>query len=796
MRFRELSLLGAWNFSPIGENRLACQRGGGTPTTGNTSPENQDGDENNPQRQRDSQGQRNIAAVRDHLQTVFRPQDANEGPPRAEQVQSRLRELQTKVQRYRDAINDRMAKAQRIESLDPQTVGIVAKLQEIDNGLALENINLIGMQNVARKINSWQTSQMPPTKLLSWLQAFHEDDIGLENPDSERFAIEDVAQAISQSRGRSSADALTSGHMPDVTTEERWTGLNPGSRQLVISTLSPLAGIDAKLQYLNDRASLFEKTNSEQNVEGILSDIEKFELPADPGKSGEQGLLRSLNIEFFSINQIIDGFKKWKSAYSDALKGYNNGKSNKVAKKVGKMFNWLPFGEDVSKQMSDKVTNDQAKERKDFMEAIVTRDLGFNDLFGPSGELVKNTGNPSRFLAILEFGSQKGWLYPLMKYSFIDAKKDLPTVQAFGINIRSVVPMEYMDNDILASYLTGLLNKSSQNGAKDMQDQIAAIEGKNDLNGYIELFDKAMKGKGFWKAIGIAKGALGKAKDGATAGILAARLNYWMRDKEIAQYMNDNILGRFASLSWNQIPYSLALYGGQNAKEVTRWGQDSNKKSYEHAADPLTRSVNAVERVLKSRVGGDKFDKMEAAEKAKIVGRVLAGQTADIGNGKYISAFEPEFEEMRESAELLWPEFTEFNLNTAMGGYLGKSEIVFLPESFLNQLFDIGSTGHMPHAPKVILYAQGIIDQADQLDALAQNNPTMATAAANFRRLTSEKLSRVIRSKILDRPPRDLAQLTFERGALRKRNVLDTLMEKRLINVPEIVPNRSTRRAA
>lgn len=759
MRFLETSPSGAWNRFPFGEARLVwSRRPAPTSSTGSPEPSPE------PETGLDADKSK-IDQIQKFAQQHYRDamQTAEAERVTAESISRRAVINQEKIDQLLKELAKKRNRARELEAASSEYSGLEAKIDELERDLDLERMNVIGIKNIADDLARWDRGDISPTEFVEVLTRMHGKAIGpgWQKQDGNTI-VDDVRFVIDSRRGTTVENPLTSGELPDISHQKMWEegGIDESVKRLAIDRLSPVAGVPEKLSYLNGRLAHLEKTMKEYGLEDIGKALEKADMPkqTEEGAVVSKGLLSSMNIEFFSIGQIIDGFKKWKDAYKDALKGYNNSKSNRVAKKVGKVFSWLPFGEDVSKQMTDKVTNDQGKERKDFMEAIVTRDLGFNDLFAPNGELAKNTRHPSRFLAILEFGSQKGWLYPLMKYSFIDTKKDLPSVQAFGINIRSVIPMDYMDNDQLASYLTGLLNKSSQNGAKDMQDQIASIEGKNDLNGYMELFDKAMKGKGFWKAIGIAKGALMKAKDGATAGVLAARLNYWLRDPEIAQYMNDNILGRFAGLSWGQIPYSLALYGGPNAKEIMKWSQSGGAGAHKNAADPLTRNMLEIEQLMAERGAG----KMDDLAKAKIVGRVLSGQLADLGNGQYISAFDPKLAGLRSNSEGLWPEFTEFEMRTAMPGYFANSEIVMLPESFLRDLFEISATGQLLHGPRIISYVGGIIGNYRELLKAASKDPNQKEAAANFQAEIRKKLDRVIRSKIFDRNPRDLLQLRFE----------------------------------
>ncbi|MBP9751133.1 MAG: hypothetical protein KBC95_04800, partial [Candidatus Peribacteraceae bacterium] len=627
--------------------------------------------------------------------------------------------------------------------------------------------------------DQWERGNLPPTELRDWIATMHGDvDIGSRewSETDPRHTVADLDAAIAATRGHASYDPTT-GELPDVTDPNMWGGMNNSTKDFVTHHLGIRAGIPTKLSYLNGRLDKFDEALRAENVNGLLTAVEKTDLPGQQVEPARPGIFASLNVEFFSVNQIIEGFKKWKERYTEAIKGYNNSKSNVVAKKVGNMFKWLPYGEDVNKSLSDKVTNDQAKERKDFMEAIGTRELGFNDLFGPGGVLSQSTGKPSQFLAILEFASQKGWLYPLMKYNFIDDKA-LPGVEAFGFNIRSIVPQDYMDNDILASYLSGLLNKSNANGNKDMQDQMAVVEGKNDMDSYLALFDKAMKGNGYWKAIGILRGALRKAKDPATSAIFAARLNFWLRQPNVGQYMNDTILSKFGEGSWNQIPYTMAYYT-VNAADIQQWSK-SDKKGEAKAAeakDPLSRAILQVEQEVNRRAGKE----LEEPQKAKIVGAMLAGQTPEIADGKHISIFEPQFGSVRELSKLFGA-FEDFDMRTAAPGYFSNSEVVLLPESFLNTLFDISSTGQLPNAGKIIAYSGGIIGRAKQLDALSQRDPKMAEAAANFRREIKRKLNQVIRSKILDRGnPQDLLRLKFE-GDGTPRYVLNELIANGLLD--------------
>ncbi len=752
MRFRALLPAGVWNRSPFREARLAWQNNPTAPGTPQTPP--------NPERPlpepTDDASRTRLAAVRDFAAQQYRSTlDARErGPLSGERVAGRLDELAASVVHYQQLIDQRLERARKLEAANSELHGLVGRLEKLRADLGYEGVHIAGMRRVAATIDQWEKGNLPPTELLDWIGTMHSIDIGsAEWTDTDpRHTVADLADAIHATRGRTSSDP--GGGLPDITDPTMWVqGINATDKTLAIQLLGNRAGIPEKLAFINQQAAFFEQTNKEARIDDMLKAVEKSELPEASSKATSTGLLGALNIEFFSINQIIEGFKKWQERYAESVKGHNKGKSNVVAKKVGKMFQWLPYGEDVSKSLSDQVANDQGKERKDFIEAIGTRELGFNDLFGEGGVLSQSTGKPSQFLAILEFASQKGWLYPLMKYNFIDDKA-LPGVEAFGFNIRSVVPKDYMEDDILASYLSGLLSKSNANGNKDMQDQMVVVEGKNDIDSYIALFDKAMKGNGYWKAIGILRGALRKAKDPATSAIFASRLNLWLREPNVGRYMNDTILSKFGEASWNQIPYTMAYYAA-NAGDIQQWSKEGKPAE---AKDPLSRAVMVVEQEVERRAG----KKLDPAQKAKIVGAMLAGQTPEIADGKHISIFEPQFAGVRDLSKLFGA-FEDFDMRTAASGYFSNSEIVLLPESFLSALFEVESTGRLPNAGKIITYSRGIIDRANQLKNLGARDPQMATAYAHFQHEIKAKLNQVIRSKILDRGnPQDLLRLKFD----------------------------------
>lgn len=788
MRFREPSLLGAWNCHPFREARFVwVHRGGGTPAPAAPNPAPEPEPPMLSEREVDA---RKLQDIRDFARGQYHDAMDTAAVERsnAEAVSLRVTKNIEKIEKIQTDLQAKRDRAEQLERTSSEYSGLSAKLAEINNDLTNEKVNLIGFRNVANRLGEWERGSMSPTEFADYIESLHQQNLGpnWQQQDAQNIAA-DVRAVINSRRGVHVEDPLTSGELPDISNAEMWEqgGIDQTVKQLVINHLSPVGGVPEKLAYINARLNLLEQALKERGIEDIAANLEKAEMPPasdDKGKSGAQSIAGALNIEFFSVRQIIDGFKKWKDAYTDSLKGYNNSKANRVAKKVGKMFSWLPFGEDVNKNLSDKVANDQAKERKDFIEAINTRELGFNDLFGDGGELSKSTGSPSNFLAMLEFASQKGWLYPLMKYNFID-DKSLPGVEVFGFNVRSVIPQDYMSDDILASTLNGFLNKSNANGNKDMQEQMVIVEGKNDIDSYIALFDKAMKGNGYWKAIGIMRGALKKAKDPATSAIFAARLNFWLRNQNVGRYINDTILSKFGEASFNQVPYSMAFYA-LDAGKIQKWSKDGKPNE---ASDDISQSVMRVEQVIDSRGGQN----LEPDAKAKLVGRVLAGQVVELSPGNSISLFEPMpgFAEIRDNANKIWPLFEDFDMRTAAGGYFAGSEIVLLPESFLNSLFELGSTGQPSYPGKIVAYAGGIIDSLKKLELAAAQDPRQQAALVTFRRETKRKLDTVIRSKIVDRNPKDLLKLPFSSDppgsqglGLKGHYVLEKLLDNDLLS--------------
>jgi hypothetical protein len=694
------------------------------------------------------------------------------GPDRltALNVVEKIHTASTELQKMRDNLRARLHRAQELEAADSSLTGLKAKLEEMESDLAKEAANLVGMRNVAETLHRWQQGQLPPTDLVDWLRTIHQHTPAFGDERQSQAVADDVDGAIRRTHGNTQTPAA--GELPDVTDPALWPTLNQTDKVHVVDQLSATAGVPEKLRFIEERIDSLQRTLKENPAAGLIAEVDKADLSIRPEqKTFTQGIGASTGVEFFSINQIIAGFTKWKEAYKEAVKAKNERKSDKFSKKVGKMFSWLPYGEDVANSLSDKVTSNQAKERKDFIDTIGTRDFGFKDLFEGDAELAKNAHSPSRFLAIFEFASQKGWLYPLMKYNFID-KNNLGGVEAFGFNIRSVVPQDYMSDDLLASYLNGLLSKSNANGSKDINDQVVAVEGKNDVESFVDIFDKAMKGFAFWKAIGIYRGALKKGVSPATSAIFAARLNYWLRDKGIQKYMNNTLLANFGGSSWNQIPFTMAYYAAQD-KDIAKWANEG--ADTEAPQDQLTKSIILVERAVEARLG----KRPNEQQLSLIVGKVLAGQRADLGNGQSISIFETGLSEARKNANIMQAFDDSDIIRTASPSHFKGSEIVLAPEGLLNTLFDIESTGRVPYQAKVIAFSQGIIDQANDLTRAGETDPRMREAANNFKAIMRRKLTNVIGSKLRSRNNvKDMMTLRFEGG---KKFVLAELVNAGLL---------------
>lgn len=306
MRFWDLPPTGAWKLALAQESRLLRQNVPNNPPPPNNPntpaptpppPTNQ---------MRDAQNFYN----QHYRQTL---EGEGQEVLNAAHVRTRIGALQTKVQTYRHAITAQLEKAQRLESLLPNAAGLTAQLQNLDRDLAFESTNLSGMADIAATIDRWERGQLPPTDMAAWLRTAHGVDIGEDwRQMGEGTEINAVEQQIAATRGRRAVDPLVDGELPDISDELLWPTLNPSSRQYVVNTLGGMAGMGAKLRFLNDRVTLFEQSNSAVGLDETMAELETLDVPAERGATGGQGIFASMNIEFFSINQLIQGFKKWK----------------------------------------------------------------------------------------------------------------------------------------------------------------------------------------------------------------------------------------------------------------------------------------------------------------------------------------------------------------------------------------------------------------------------------------------------------------------------------------------------
>ena len=504
------------------------------------------------------------------------------------------------------------------------------------------------------KLQDLQNVQIAPMNIIGALRAKADQDRQQFIDRNERDEVARMDRFLRELNEVERALRAREDGLPDVSTAEKWTTIPHEERLKVYEKMNTILGVPEALRTIqNTSLALTKEMGEKPLLTRVLEDFQKRlgkEQADEPAIEGEgaftlhsvQGMWnktkQSLGIEFYTPMQLYLAFQELKEAFLEVRKQKDRLQASKIAAFAGRALSPLPyFGRDFEMILENSQIKKNDEVKNGFVEALKAPswDPGFDDLFKPGGIMDQNFHDKNRTRAILEYAASKGFLYELMDSS-TSANKVL-----FGRwKYESLLPSEWTEQQVSA-YWGNLPGDNTNGGEKRAELGKELTKNVDNADEFIESIDTAIKTHDLW----FAKGVIERALDRGKSGNLSARIGVLVMER----MRTDPLLRKVIPIGW------MDKTGVLSAKTAAfTFGHFNFQRKYIYAwarsGETSMRGAGSLGRIIED-VKQDILDKdpaldpdkhtqgSEEWEKAQktlnlLVGRVLASEIIEVGNGK------------------------------------------------------------------------------------------------------------------------------------------------------------------
>lgn len=532
---------------------------------------------------------------------------------------------------------------------------------------------LISLSQYIAKANfltEWRSGAKSPQEFLAWLEEeFPVDPSDASLTRERRGVLRDVRNYI-----ENSAVHQVGGDPPNFSRSDYWSGIsNTDSKIIINDKLARLGLLSDTLEGLNGQAEAYEKAFAESTIEKDIAMLEKImdekkEEKDEEGSHDDHG--HGLNLEFFSVNNIIGGVKQWGEAFKKAWHNYDEHKKSGFAKKIGKMFKWLPFGDIAERELDSEVESHNNKLKGEFKEFLESRKPKFWELFGDHGILEDNKKDANAMMAILEYAADRGWLYKIN-----EGKR-----KVFGHDFEHMVHHDWTDAQ-KNSYWDSLVKQNEAGASKATSEGKDKVDKFDKLWQFMGAFEKSINECNFWATVGIAESMIGRAKDSTTSAMIAVHLFRILRENPQARsVIPDVIFERLPFPVWHK-GYLTAAHLTMDKEDIRKWIVAGNPENLSIAGN-LGSTIGHLEHYVREHSSGAEISSKEMAD---IISKMLGMNTVKAPGTDYdLTMFEvPETKKFRTGGKALHEYARDFNLeNENPDYYTSPSEVIIAPPRF------------------------------------------------------------------------------------------------------------------
>jgi len=584
-----------------------------------------------------------------------------------------------------------------------QSVAKQKELEEFEEVLALQIGPLSQATEKAQMIASWRGGNIPPQQYLQWLGRYRNKNptMPLAEEDEEKEGNDPSVIAAKQFVRNTRGNAQNNDNkFADMTTDDLWKDgpvFNEKSTKIeaiqhiddIAKTQDELIDVDGLLQHLKtvfDKKSSKSKKTVGEEIEAMLIILEKDD---DESQVEERG--QRFSIEWYSVMEIYNGTKGWWEKYAETWKEKARLRQGRIQHKVSKMMEWLPYGQEASKE-STKALDGQHREAKGkHKEQMEDANPKFLALFGPDGEFNEFASgyNPDQLMAIIEHGASHGWLYDIKEKASIN-----------GFKIVKLLP-KHWDDKRRAVYLDSIIGQNEDGFEKEADTTSKNIQKKYTTKS--EFLSKELDGYLADVNIGAAMGTMRamyeRAIDGDEGPYIAAHFFRALNtNPELRRYMTLDRLQYISRASAGKGYFTMSNLWMDRWK-LAKIHKNPNEPINMEEGGVLANAIVIAERQIVAASATPPDDN----EMDELIAQFLSGKPLRLDKG-VVSIWSKEFEFYRDESKN-----TNFKLmdasgvkDTANDYFASKSaEMLMTSQKFIRELFRTDSPQKWVNADKV-----------------------------------------------------------------------------------------------
>ncbi len=449
------------------------------------------------------------------------------------------------------------------------------------------------------------------------------------------------------------------------------------------------------------------------------------------------GFFRQYGIEFYSINDMIGGFKRVIDAYKHGFHERTVLKETAFASALGKAIpGWTYLSGEVKLTVEKAADSEKDKETREFKEYLEERHFTFTELFEGHGEvsMAHLQAEPPKARAVLEYAASRGWLYD------VNAAQSQHKFQILGYDLKNICS-DWGEGPDAKRKRENYFIKLAGTNASGVKSEISHGKEKEHYTDkahlFIQAINHALDEKNYWEAVGIAQRSIERGLAGEISPWIAITVMRRLReDASARKYITDQILDQFGLIGFVHTARTLgALKVGR--KGIGEWSKDPSKDfgEIDREHHGVCYYYIQIENRIK-KLSGEKFESMEDKRKLdQMVAKVLAAELVPVG-GTFISIFDKEFFPYAEEIIKMNQQGESHSKDEDDDYYNNVSDVILADREVFKSIFLLSGSGKFSNNPKpnfllnTMLNHYGVLQQHGSPEA-----------AKNYKKLASEKFN-------------------------------------------------------
>lgn len=640
-----------------------------------------------------------------------------------------------------------------------------------------------------------EAGKMPPSEVLTnYIGMLAREE---EDPEQRRQWGEQIAptrQYIQERLANSTATAdvtrLALGYMrgeqiPSTVNESTKLQI-PLEAQSIGRDISGQLGLKEKILLpIYDQIQSLGTALTNAKTEEMIAAVEEGTHVTEVAKAEGGGIFSMF--KWVSILDIIEGFKQVKDAYIEVWHQKQHLKGGAIAKGIARIVEPFPYGEDVKQELesSERRKNDEVKDK--YVNFLKSSNTSFKALFASEHGaplLEKNSNDPNRSRAVLEYAASKGWLYHLDDEQFKPPREKM----IFGWRLADLVPSDWHDEEI-GDYYYVLLGQNKQGAEKEENETYTRIKDRDDTPIFIKNLANEIDGVNLWAALGVAKRAMERGLYSEVSPWLATTLLRKLSDPKIRKFVPRSFLDKIGSLSAYHSAFTLGIIKQERKGILDKWLRSSSKDVKDAGTLGNVTSMIREEILSKTTRTFPEGDEDAQRDLDKYISKVLAGYVLDsktpelqMRTGEKVSIYSDKYTKVYRDSKTLHafgtPEVPGVG-HEDPDYYTLRCDNILGNEEIVKEILSRTGQGSFKYEDKARLYMGTILELYMEL----KEDRHMDEEAENFRKEMGGKLALFITDALGDPRSGGLINQQLATGRMKGKEGLPLLLHKGFFDI-------------